>query len=269
MDALLKKARNINRLMQSGQGEIDYKLMAQILSENIGANTYLVGRRGKILGYHFVDGFNCPIISEILLHSERFPESYNQQLLIVTQTEENIKQDIAFCIFNSNEKCKLGDRRETIIPIYGGGERLGSMILTKAGTDLSVEDLVLAEHGALVVGIEIMRIKNERVESDTKKKAAVQIALGTLSFSEMEAAGHIFSELDGSEGLLVASRIADRLGITRSVIVNALRKLESAGVIEAKSLGMKGTYIRILNDSLLDELRKMRWNQKPTKNRGY
>ena len=33
------------------------------------------------------------------------------------------------------------------------------------------------------------------------------------------------------------------VGITRSVIVNALRKFESEGVIESRSSGMKGTYI--------------------------
>lgn len=32
--------------------------------------------------------------------------------------------------------------------------------------------------------------------------------------------------------------------ITRSVIVNAIKKLESAGVIEAKSNDMKETYIK-------------------------
>ena len=64
--------------------------------------------------------------------------------------------------------------------------------------------------------------------------------------------------MDGDEGLLVASKIADKVGITRSVIVNALRKFESAGVIESRSLGMKGTHIRILNDKLLDELAKVR-----------
>ena len=62
------------------------------------------------------------------------------------------------------------------------------------------------------------------------------MAIGTLSYSEIEAVEQIFSELDGTEGLLVASKIADRSGITRSVIVNALRKLESAGVIESRSL---------------------------------
>ena len=61
---------------------------------------------------------------------------------------------------------------------------------------------------------------------------------------------------DGNEGLLVASKIADRSGITRPVIVNALRKLESAGVIESRSLGMKGTFIRILNDKFIEEISK-------------
>ena len=60
------------------------------------------------------------------------------------------------------------------------------------------------------------------------------------------------------EGMLVASKIADKVGITRSVIVNALRKFESAGIIESRSLGMKGTFIRILNPALPEELKKYR-----------
>ena len=79
-----------------------------------------------------------------------------------------------------------------------------------------------------------------------------------MSYSEAEAAVNILGELEGNEGLLVASKIADRVGITRSVIVNALRKFESAGVIESKSLGMKGTYIKILNEYLMDEIKKLR-----------
>ena len=120
------------------------------------------------------------------------------------------------------------------------------------------EDLILAEYGATVVGMEILRAKSDEIEEEARKKAAVQIALGTLSYSELEAVVHIFEELDGTEGLLVASKVADRVGITRSVIVNALRKFESAGVIESRSLGMKGTYIKVLNDRLLDELKKIK-----------
>ena len=83
-------------------------------------------------------------------------------------------------------------------------------------------------------------------------------AFSTLSFSELEAIIHIFEELDGNEGILVASKIADRVGITRSVIVNALRKFESAGVIESRSSGMKGTYIKVLNDFIFEELEEIK-----------
>ena len=86
-------------------------------------------------------------------------------------------------------------------------------------------------------------------------------AISTLSYSELEAIIHIFDELDGKEGLLVASKIADRVGITRSVIVNALRKFESAGVIESRSSGMKGTYIKVLNDVVFDEIAEIKRRQ--------
>ena len=49
---------------------------------------------------------------------------------------------------------------------------------------------------------------------------------------------------------------ADKAGITRSVSVNALRKFESAGVIESRSSGMKGTNIKVVNDCVFEELEK-------------
>jgi len=52
----------------------------------------------------------------------------------------------------------------------------------------------------------------------------------------------------------VASKVADEAGVTRSVIVNALRKLESAGIIESRSLGMKGTYVKILNPLFMERI---------------
>ena len=36
------------------------------------------------------------------------------------------------------------------------------------------------------------------------------------------------------------------------------RKPESAGVIESRSSGMKGTYIKVLNDVVFDELTKVK-----------
>ena len=107
----------------------------------------------------------------------------------------------------------------------------------------------------------MLRSVTEENAEEIRKLQVVRSAIGTLSFSELEAILHIFDELGGNEGILVASKIADRFGITRSVIVNALRKFESAGVIESKSSGMKGTYIRIVNDAVFDELENVRSGQ--------
>ena len=76
------------------------------------------------------------------------------------------------------------------------------------------------------------------------------MALETLSFSEKDALGRIMGQLSESEGLIVTSKVAAQYGLTNSVVVNALRKMESARLIETKSLGMKGTYIKILNPYL-------------------
>ena len=259
METLLEKTRAINKLLQKAAGHpVDFHEMASVLTDNIGANTYIVGRRGKVLGHAFVDQFVCDVIKDIVENIEQFSEYYSEKLLRIADTRANFNQKTDYCVFDIDMECAFKNKVMTAVPILGGGERLGTLLLVKFNQQFTSEDLVLAEYGVTVVGMEILRVKTERIEEEARKKAAVQIALGTLSYSELEAIEHIFEELNGDEGLLVASKIADRVGITRSVIVNALRKFESAGVIESKSLGMKGTYIRILNERLLDELQKIK-----------
>ncbi|MGI6225045.1 MAG: GTP-sensing pleiotropic transcriptional regulator CodY [Peptococcales bacterium] len=259
MKTLLEKTRTLNKLLQKSAGNpVDFKEITKVLSNMIESNVYIVNRRGKILGYSFVEGFQCETIEDIITENERFPEEYNENLLRVSQTQSNLKSSENACVFEGPTCCQFGGKISTIVPILGGGERQGTLLLAKFNDEFDDSDLILAEYGATVVGMEILSAKTEKIEEEARKKAAVQIAIGTLSYSELEAIEHIFAELEGSEGLLVASKIADRVGITRSVIVNALRKFESAGVIESKSLGMKGTYIRVLNENLLDELEKLK-----------
>lgn len=258
MLTLLEKTRNLNKLLQKNkETSVDFNEMAKVLSDMIDCNVYIISRNGKLLGTCFVDGFNCTTVDNLLKDTGRMPEEYNDNLLRTTQTSANVKNELNSCVFDGKH-CDLGGKISTIVPITGGGERQGTLLLAKFDAEFNDEDLILAEYGATIVGMEILRSKTDKIEEEARKKAAVQIAIGTLSYSELEAIEHIFAELNGPEGLLVASKIADRVGITRSVIVNALRKFESAGVIESKSLGMKGTYIRVLNDNLLEELKKLR-----------
>lgn len=231
--------------------------MAQVLSRLIGANVYIVDNQGVVKGYALTHGFECDILREEVLGPLRFPPAYVALLSRFTETHPNVKQEGRVCVFKSNERCLLADKVTTIVPINGAGERLGTLILARFAQQFDDGELILAEYAATVVGMEILRSKSEKSEEQARQKATVEMALSTLSYSELEAVRHILSELDGDEGLLVASRIADRVGITRSVIVNALRKFESAGVIESRSLGMKGTRIRVLNPYLISELNKL------------
>ena len=95
----------------------------------------------------------------------------------------------------------------TIVPIIGGGERLGTLILGRLEEPFEDEDLILAEYGATVVGMEILREKSEEIEEEARSKAVVQMAINSLSYSELEAIEHIFEELDGHEGLLVLQKL--------------------------------------------------------------
>lgn len=256
--SLLEKSRALNRVLQKiGGNPADYFEMCQIISENLHCSSFIVGRRGQIIGYAFSNDEQCLNIDKLLNHAERFPESFNQQFSAIQETKTNfILDEGQKCIFNVRDSsCNCSKCKWVLVPVFGGAKRIGTVILMRKDVDFSEEDIVLAEYGAIVVANEVMRLRTERIEEEARKKASVQIALATLSYSEKEAIEHIIAELGGTEGLLVASRIADKVGITRSVIVSALRKFESAGVIESRSLGMKGTYIKVLNDYLFDELR--------------
>ena len=121
-------------------------------------------------------------------------------------------------------------------------------------TPFLIEDILLAEYLGMIAGVQILNERAKILEENSRNILSVQMAIRALSYSELESMKYIIAELKGLEGIAVASKIADRVGVTRSVIVNALRKLESAGLIESRSLGMKGTYIKVLSPLLLEEL---------------
>ncbi|MFY9447784.1 MAG: GTP-sensing pleiotropic transcriptional regulator CodY [Dethiobacteria bacterium] len=259
---LLEKTRRINKILQKTTGQyVDFKEVAEVLKNVIDANIYIADHQGEILGYAMVDDFECELMVNHVLEKGVFPERYNDSLLKKEESYVNLRQKKNDCVFIESKQCLFANKITTIIPIIGGGQRLGTLLLARFNELFDAEDLILAEIGATVVGMEILRARAELIEEEARSKAVVQLAMVTLSYTEYEAVENIFEKLGSGEGLLVASKVADQLGITRSVIVNALRKLESAGVIESRSLGMKGTYIKVINPYIFEYLKQ--------KNKGF
>ncbi|MCI9487371.1 MAG: GTP-sensing pleiotropic transcriptional regulator CodY [Lachnospiraceae bacterium] len=250
---LLDKTRKINKLLHNNStSKVVFNDICAVLSDILDSNILVISKKGKVLGVGLSEGVEE--IEELIEDQVGgfVDKLLNERLLSVLSTKENVNlETLGFAETNVKKYQAI------ITPIDIAGERLGTLFIYKSAAQYGIDDIILSEYGTTVVGLEMMRSVNEENAEETRKVQIVKSAIGTLSFSELEAIQHIFEELEGNEGILVASKIADRVGITRSVIVNALRKFESAGVIESRSSGMKGTYIKVLNDVVFEELKKL------------
>ena len=251
---LLDKTRKIGKLLHnSNSGKVVFNDICRVLCDILSSNMFVISRKGKVLGIG--ESANVESLSDLLVDNvgSFIDPMLNERLLTILSTKENVNlETLGF------EGIDFSKFQAIITPIEIAGERLGTLFIYKTDAPYDIDDIILCEYGTTVVGLGMLRAVNEENAEESRKLAVVKSAIGTLSFSEMQAIIHIFDELDGMEGVLVASKIADRVGITRSVIVNALRKFESAGVIESRSSGMKGTYIKVTNDVVFNEIKKLK-----------
>lgn len=251
---LLDKTRKINQLLHNNHSsKVVFNDICKVLVEILESNVMVISKKGKLLGLG-----TCEHIQKL---EELIPDEVgdfvdpllNERMLSVLSTKENVNlETLGFSpAFARNHQA-------IITPIEIAGERLGTLFLYKGADWYEIDDIILTEYATTVVGLEMLRSVSEEVAEESRRAKEVHSAVSALSHSEIRAVLEVLDELEGSEGLLIASKIADRAGITRSVIVNALRKLESAGVIESRSSGMRGTYVRILNDFIYEELEGLR-----------
>ena len=247
---LLDKTRKINKLLHNNNSsKVVFNDICKVLTDIMDSNILVLSKKGKVLGVSISND-----IGEIHELMENKVGTFidpmlNERLLGVLSTKENVNlETLGF------EPDGVRQYQAIINPIDIAGERLGTVFMYRVKDSYTIDDIILSEYGTTVVGLEMMRSVNEESAEEHRKVQIVKSAINTLSYSELEAILHIFDELKGNEGILVASKIADRVGITRSVIVNALRKFESAGVIESRSSGTKGTYIKVVNQMVFEEL---------------
>jgi transcriptional pleiotropic repressor len=250
---LLDNTRKIGALLHNNNsGKVVFDDICRVMGETLVSNVLVISRKGKILGT-YKDGVET--IDELISGevSSFIDPSLNGRLLAILSTKENI--NLSTLGFEHTDITKFN---AMVTPVDISGERLGTLFLYKCSGQFDIDDIILCEYGTSVISLEMLRAVSEESAEEDRKVSVVQGAIATLSLSELDAIVRIFDELDGLEGMIVASRVADRAGITRSVIVNALRKFESAGVIESRSSGMKGTYIKVVNDAVYEELDRIK-----------
>ena len=247
---LLDKTRKINKLLHNNSSsKVVFNDICDVLTGILDSDILVISKKGKVLGSSVckgVDELHELIVDEV---GGYIDPDLNERLLGILSTKENVNLET----LGFGEESRR--YRAIITPIDIAGERLGTLILARYSPEFDEEDIALCEYGAAVIGLEIQRNNRLAREEELRKKAAVDIALASLSFSEKEAVCNMMGEFEGDTGTIVTSKIAEKYGMTVSLTVNALRKLESAGVVETRSMGMKGTRIKILNPCLRERLK--------------
>lgn len=84
----------------------------------------------------------------------------------------------------------------------------------------------------------------------------MQLIDRNLSYSEREIVTAL-AKLYPNGGPVVLTSIADRVGYSRSTATIALRKLAMIGIVETRNMGMKGTYLKVLQPKVWLALARM------------
>lgn len=245
---LLDRTRKISQLLHNNSSfVVVFNDICKCVGDILNANVLVCSAKGKVLGVYEKQGL--PSLHDLLTDNigEVIDRELNERFLSVLSTKENVN-----LLALGFENIQNEDFSAIILPIDFAGERLGTTFIYRPKKEFLVEDIILSEYVNTVVELEMMRAIYEEDTEKKRNEEMVKSAIESLSVSEKEAIKCVFRELGKNEGILVASKIAVKYNITRSIIVNAIKKLESAGVLEARSQGMKGTYLKILNEAVLE-----------------
>lgn len=245
---LISKIHELESVLKGDKVEINKVI--SIISDLINCNCYLIGPQGDIVSSALPNDKDCT--KEASENASSLKPELKQRIGFVFQTSANIPVDS--CLFHE-DYCVRANLFMTIIPVRNNRTTAGHLIFTNP-QQLTEEQLVLAEIASLVTSVYFYENNAMLNEAEQGEEAKAKMVLDSLSFSELKAISNVLMDLNGNEGFLVASKIADRIGISRSVIVNAMRKLESAGVVESRSLGIKGTYIKVKNRLFYEMLKE-------------
>src|SRR5699024_964756 len=102
--------------------------VSKTLSEVINGNTFILSRRGKLLGVAIHQEIENDRMKS-MLENRRFPEEYTRSLLSIQETTANIdtERDNSVFPYENCDLCRHGIT--TIVLISGDGERVGTFNL--------------------------------------------------------------------------------------------------------------------------------------------
>src|SRR5699024_3546973 len=181
---LIKQSRKINMILKRTNGKsVNFSEMTERLCDVITANFFIISDKGKLLGFAIHQEIDNERMKK-MLEERQFPDEYTEGLFSIHKTTSNLDINSEYTVFPIENSKLFQHSLTTIVPIIGGGERLGTLILGRLNQEFADDDLLLAEYGSTVVGMEILQERTSEIETEARSKAVVQMAISSLSYSE-------------------------------------------------------------------------------------
>lgn len=256
---LLDRTRKINHLLSESSGDkVAFSDICEMMGSFLHSSVYVISRRGKVLGVYRHPDIRAIAGFEDTQVGSCAEERLNERFLSVLSTKENVNLETL-----GLDEYEAEGLTAMIAPILVNGDRLGTFFLYREEKTYRIDDIILCEYSNMIIGLVMTTSLLAETGEELNKREAISSAIRTLSELEQRSVAAVIHSLGGMSGQVITSQLATKYHVTRSVMVNALRKLESARLIRTQSAGVKGTRIEVLNDIAYDEFERIfkeKWN---------
>lgn len=245
---LLDKTRKINKLIHNlAAEELNCSaVLGQMAGVSL-SHCVMVDDKGYVIASVRPEGMDELLDFKGLSVGDCVKNEFKDKLSLISSTRENVNPEI-FGLTNNNSASLL------IVPVEISGVRFGTFFMYRYSQMYDLDDIILSEYISNILAFILsneLTVKSKEIKG---KKKEVVSAFSSLSHGEIIGVIALFDELNHKNKAVNISQIASRCNITRSVLVNAIKKLTSSGVISSKSCGVRGTFIEINNDIVYKEI---------------
>lgn len=247
-EQLLRDIRRINKQLHNMSGyRVPLMELATTLGEILQAGVVITNQDGLIGGIFCPS--DIPVIDFLygLSYGDRVDSKVNEQFLSVFSTKQNVD---VLATYYSDYSYKAESYETFVVPVDISGSRLGTVFCYRLHKSFETDDIILGEYISTVVSIENLNKTYLEARTNQELELAAKNAVRALSGLELKAAEAVLKEALKTKEAIIISHIADNYGISRTIIVNAIKKMAGAGVLRASSMGVKGTYVRVENPYL-------------------
>lgn len=229
-------------------GDPDTNKCAEHLGKLFECDVIILNEKGGFWGVYYSKPISCTIIQEML---DRGVMDVSCMARINALTLGNISSSCfnPYCVFKSKKECPYSGEINYEIPAIAFNQRIGTVIFIRQKREFTDAEKAVLEMIVMTMAFEGLFWIEKRRNDEAIKKVKMENFIASISVTEKQALEAILEEMGGlKEKKIVMNKIAKKHDIARTIIATTLKKMQGAGFAEIISMGVAGTYIRLLEE---------------------